>query len=285
MRRWTAWIVLGMVVLAAAGAGKAHMAVKSQTAAKSIDPKSELMKLEQSLWEANKSGDTTQLKVLIAADAAIYEEGERRTGDEFGGGAAPTVRSPKMTDVEATVLGAGAGIVRYSLPGEMSATGDDVPDGPQIVADTWQRKNGKWMLVFEMRTLLAPEPGVEEKRIRAVLEDQQAEWNRGDIDSFMKGYWNSPHTEFVTANGVVRGWQAVLDRYHKSYPGQAAMGTLAFSDLEVQMVSPTAALVTGAFQLQREKDTPGGTFTLLFRRFADGWKITSDHTSVKPEAK
>jgi ketosteroid isomerase-like protein len=279
MNRWLGCIVLGITVAGAT------WAAKSQEAVISNDTKSELMNMERSLWAARKSGDTARLKVLVDANAVIYEDGAKRTGSEFAERPVPMARAQKRADVEATMLGDGAGIVIYVLPDGMSATGEEMADGPQDVADTWHRKNGKWMLVFEMRTLLAPEPGVEEKRIRGVLEEQQAAWNRGDIDSFMKGYWNSQQTEFVTASGVVRGWQAVLDRYHKSYPGRAAMGSLAFSDLEIRLVSPTAALVTGAFQLQRENDAPGGTFTLLFRRFADGWKITGDHTSVKPAAK
>ena len=120
-----------------------------------------------------------------------------------------------------------------------------------------------------------PEPA-----IRAVLDAQVAAWNRGDVDAFMEGYWKSDSTEFVGANGIVRGWQAVLDRYRKSYPDREAMGTLAFSDVEVSPLCPTAALVTGHFHLQREKDQPSGVFTLVFRRFPEGWKIINDHTSA-----
>ena len=123
-------------------------------------------------------------------------------------------------------------------------------------------------------------PAHPEAAIRAVLDGQVAAWNRGDVDAFMEGYWKSESTEFVGANGIVRGWQAVLDRYRKAYPDRQAMGTLAFSDLEVNNLCPTAALVTGRFHLQREKDQPSGVFTLVFRKFPEGWKIISDHTSA-----
>jgi len=121
---------------------------------------------------------------------------------------------------------------------------------------------------------------IPEAAIRAVLGAQVADWNRGDVDAFMKSYWKSEATEFVGANGVVRGWQAVLDRYRKAYPDRQAMGTLTFSDLEVNVLCPTVALVTGHYHLQREKDQPSGVFTLVFRKFPEGWKIINDHTSA-----
>jgi len=119
-----------------------------------------------------------------------------------------------------------------------------------------------------------------ESQIRQVLAEQVGAWNRGDIDSFMEGYWKSPRTLFIGANGVMRGWQAVLDRYHRSYPNREAMGRLTFSNLEIQQECPRAALVIGEYQLQREKDHPSGVFTLSFRRFPEGWRIAVDHTTA-----
>lgn len=119
-----------------------------------------------------------------------------------------------------------------------------------------------------------------ESAIRAVLETQVAAWNRGDIDRFMEGYWKSANTEFVGAAGVTRGWQAVLDRYHKNYPDQKAMGRLSFSQLEVHMLCADAAFVTGEFHLERAHDNPEGVFTLNFRKFSEGWRIVADHTTA-----
>ncbi len=121
-------------------------------------------------------------------------------------------------------------------------------------------------------------------RIHAVLDAQVAAWNRGDVAAFMQGYWNSPDVEFVGANGITRGWRRVLDRYHKAYPDRAAMGHLDFSDIEVQSLGPDAALVVGQFHLQRQNDAPSGVFTLIFRKFPDGWKIIHDHTSQTASA-
>lgn len=116
--------------------------------------------------------------------------------------------------------------------------------------------------------------------IRAVLAEQEAAWNRGDIDAFMNGYWRSDETVFISGDGVTRGWQPVLEMYHKKYSDRAKMGTLNFSDLEVTMLGDDAALVHGRWALQREADKPHGRFTLIFRKTADGWRIVHDHTSA-----
>ena len=118
-----------------------------------------------------------------------------------------------------------------------------------------------------------------ENAIRKVMDDQASAWNRGDIDAFMQGYWRSPELKFVSGDRITRGWQQTLDNYKRSYPDKAAMGTLTFSDLEITVLSKDAGFVIGSWSLAREKDRPHGKFTLLFRKFKDGWRITADHSS------
>jgi ketosteroid isomerase-like protein len=115
--------------------------------------------------------------------------------------------------------------------------------------------------------------------IRSLLDQQTEAWNRGDIEAFMAAYWKSDETEFVGANGVSHGWQALLERYRKNYPDRKAMGRLSFSNLEIHMVCADAAYAIWQFNLDREDDRPTGFFTLNFRRFAEGWRIVADHTT------
>jgi ketosteroid isomerase-like protein len=116
--------------------------------------------------------------------------------------------------------------------------------------------------------------------ITAVLQEQQAAWNRADLAAFMQGYWNSPELTFAGSSGITRGWQPVLDRYRKNYPDQQAMGHLDFSALEVHPFGKDAAFVLGRWHLQRSSDDLGGIFTLVFQRFPQGWRIVHDHTSA-----
>ena len=118
--------------------------------------------------------------------------------------------------------------------------------------------------------------------IQSILTAQQDAWNRGDIDSFMNGYARAPSTVFVSEDEVRLGWETVRDRYHMRYSDRAKMGTLSFSEIEVTMLSPDAAVVLGRWKLKRENDEPHGRFTLIFKRLPAGWRIVHDHTSAAP---
>jgi ketosteroid isomerase-like protein len=114
--------------------------------------------------------------------------------------------------------------------------------------------------------------------IRAVLDAQAAAWNRGDIDGYMAGYAQSDDTMFVGTD-VTRGWTKVRDRYKAKYDSRAKMGTLVFSDLDLRPLGSDDVVVTGAWKLTRDADTPHGRFTLIFHRRPEGWRIVYDHSS------
>jgi ketosteroid isomerase-like protein len=118
--------------------------------------------------------------------------------------------------------------------------------------------------------------------IEHVLRVQQDAWNRHDLDGFMAGYWNSPQLTFFSGAAQREGWQATMDRYRATYasPGHE-MGKLEFSGLRIEMLGADSAFVRGAWQLTMpDGKTPQGLFTLVFRKFPEGWKIVHDHTSA-----
>ena len=115
--------------------------------------------------------------------------------------------------------------------------------------------------------------------IKKVMDDQTTAWNKGELESFMNGYWRSDKLKFVSGDRITYGWQPTLENYKKSYPTRDLMGTLTFSDLEIEVLSKEAAYVTGSWHLKREKDDPKGKFTLLWRKIAGRWLFVSDHSS------
>ena len=119
---------------------------------------------------------------------------------------------------------------------------------------------------------------------RALLADQQAAWNRADIDGFMQGYWHGPDLRFAGGDAYRSGWQETLERYRKSYPDAAAMGRLDFSLVEVRELSPVVVYVFGQWRLTRTIDVAGqvphGLFTLIVEKKDGAWAVTRDHTSA-----
>jgi len=114
-----------------------------------------------------------------------------------------------------------------------------------------------------------------------VLDEQQAAWNRGDIEAFMSGYEESDRTTFVGST-ITHGYKQVLEDYHRRYPTKEKMGQLTFSGLEIKLLGAEYASVIGKWNLERPAEAGGkvgGIFTLLFRKTPAGWKIILDHTS------
>jgi len=120
--------------------------------------------------------------------------------------------------------------------------------------------------------------------VENILRQQAGAWNRHDLEGFMSGYHNSPDLTFFSTGTATSGWQQTLERYRKSYQGEGhEMGKLEFSDLQVEEICPDAAFVRGSYQLTMSSGKAShGLFTLIFRRFPDGWKIVHDHTSSAP---
>jgi beta-aspartyl-peptidase (threonine type) len=125
--------------------------------------------------------------------------------------------------------------------------------------------------------------GNDSKAIERVLHTQQAAWNRHDLEGFMTGYWRSPELTFFSGAKEQKGWQATMDRYLAAYasPGHE-MGTLEFSGLRIEVLGQQAAFVRGEWKLtMSDGKKPHGLFTLVFRKFPEGWKIVHDHTSAE----
>jgi ketosteroid isomerase-like protein len=141
------------------------------------------------------------------------------------------------------------------------------------------------LLALSLPCLAAPPD--DPAAIRKIMTDQALAWTRGDVNSFMQAYEDSPETTFIGAQ-IGKGYERILHRYQQNYTNAAQMGHLTFSEIDVRMLpskcgAPEFALVTGRFHLERKEKGAAtkddGIFSLVWRRTATGWKIVLDHTS------
>lgn len=125
------------------------------------------------------------------------------------------------------------------------------------------------------------ETAAAESQIREMLQAQSDCWSQGNLDCFMQDYWKSDSLLFVGKSGLTYGWQKTLDNYRKSYPDASAMGKLTFTLKEMRPLSQDHMLVVGQWHLQREESLGDlqGHFSIILKRFPDGWKIIADHSS------
>lgn len=125
------------------------------------------------------------------------------------------------------------------------------------------------------------EAATSEGAIRAELDEQVAAWNRGDLKGYMNGYWHSPELTFFAGSRESSGWEAAYQRYRAAYPGRdKTMGRLEYSNLRVAVLSPETAFVRGGWQLTlKDGSQRRGLFTVVLRKFSEGWLIIHDHSS------
>ena len=148
------------------------------------------------------------------------------------------------------------------------------------------RQTAPLLLAFFAACSSSPVPGPadpasDREAVLALLHAQSDAWNRGDIDAFVTGYWQSEKLVFASGDKVNRGYHATLERYRKNYDTPEKMGKLKFRELTFESLTANQAVITGRWELRRAADNPGGVFTLILRKFPEGWRIVHDHTSSR----
>ena len=119
--------------------------------------------------------------------------------------------------------------------------------------------------------------------VTAVLEDQMAAWNRGDLAGYMAGYAKIDTLVFTSGGKVRTGWQATYDTYQTKYgKDPSTMGKLAFSITQVDSIGADGAVVLGTWTVTESAHPGTGVFSVILERRPEGWRIIHDHTSLAP---
>lgn len=107
-------------------------------------------------------------------------------------------------------------------------------------------------------------------------------WNQGDLDQFMKAYWNSDSLVFVGSRGATYGYLPTLESYKRGYPDTVTMGKLSYEIVDLRGIDCSTALMIGRFYLDREIGDMQGYYTLVWQKIEGTWVIVSDHSSGEP---
>jgi hypothetical protein len=128
-------------------------------------------------------------------------------------------------------------------------------------------------------SVVSPAQKNAREKILTLLDTQTQAWNRGDLEGFMKGYWENDSLRFIGKSGITYGYNNTLNNYKRGYPDTAAMGKLQFTILVVKKLSPRYYEVVGKWYLKRSIGDVSGHYTLLLRKINSKWVIVSDHSS------
>jgi ketosteroid isomerase-like protein len=136
-----------------------------------------------------------------------------------------------------------------------------------------------FIVVLLLASITAISQKSDADQIRTLLNKQIVEWNKGNIEGFMKGYWESDSLLFVGKSGPRYGYKNTLENYKKGYPDTAHMGKLSFDILNIKKISADHAFVLGRWKLKRSVGDAEGVYTLIMRKIKGRWVIIADHSS------
>jgi uncharacterized protein (TIGR02246 family) len=221
-------------------------------------------------------------------DIAYISRGKRQPGWDdtlahylkYYGGAPERRGALTFSEFDIQMLSADAAqlIARFGLVWEDGRT-----DGG-LFSGVVRKRDGKWVVTLNHVQAETPDPRdrndeAEKAAIVAVIRKMEAAWNRGDFEGYMEGFAN-PDVVFVSRGKFQSDWQGTLDHYVRDYgaPGTTP-GTLAFSDIKVELLAPDVAQLISNYRLDRPGNPQNGINTRLMRKRGGKWVIALNHVS------
>ena len=114
--------------------------------------------------------------------------------------------------------------------------------------------------------------------ISAVINEQVAAWNAGDMDRYMNTYWRNDSLMFI-GKEIEVGWELVSKNYRQFYPDAASMGKLDLEIVNLKRLSKFYYSVVGKWHLKWPTKEQRGISTFLFKKINNKWVIIQDHSS------
>jgi uncharacterized protein (TIGR02246 family) len=130
-----------------------------------------------------------------------------------------------------------------------------------------------------LRKISATESQKTEAAIRDIFEAGCAAWNRGDLDGYLRSYWDSDQTLWVSGGSLRRGREAIAAAYKSRFSNPLQMGKLTIADLEIEVLTSTDATAFGRWIPLMEGGPSRGFFTVRLKKVEGTWLFVSDHSS------
>lgn len=118
------------------------------------------------------------------------------------------------------------------------------------------------------------------QEVKQALEGQVAAWNRGDLETAMAFYWNSPEMLWISKTGTEKGYQEVYDMFLQDFPDRSKMGIYTCEPLHIEQISKEAVYFVFRWKIELDgKRLMGGVSSQLWKKKDGRWVVTSEHAS------
>ena len=116
--------------------------------------------------------------------------------------------------------------------------------------------------------------------IRANFSQQEACWNKGDLECYMEAYAPDGVIQTISRGGVTQGYQNILSGYKKNFPREK-MGQLRFDQIGYTRLTDEYYYVVGRFNLSYPPSDRQfqGWFSVVMKKIDGQWLMISDHSS------
>lgn len=123
--------------------------------------------------------------------------------------------------------------------------------------------------------------------VLALVQQQVAAWNRGDLETFCATYAEdavfvtppraaNPDAGVAASDGVTRGRAEVLARYKKRYPDGKAMGQLTIEPHDVRETKEAVSISAKWTLRYPDKPALSGNTVIVLVKTKAGWRIVHD---------
>jgi uncharacterized protein (TIGR02246 family) len=135
------------------------------------------------------------------------------------------------------------------------------------------------LLLVALALSVAAPPTIAEAAVGA-LEAQRAAWNRGDLESSLAAYCDTPEITWVNRSGVSRGFDEFAAAMRQEFADPVRMGRMELEVLDARQAGADGALVTLRWSISRgDERIMGGVSTQLWQPCRGRLRIVFEHAS------
>lgn len=136
------------------------------------------------------------------------------------------------------------------------------------------------LLLMTTLTAFTMPKGDAVQEVKQALEGQVSAWNKGDLETAMAFYWNSPEMLWVSKNGTEKGYREVYEMFLQDFTDRSQMGTYTYEPLHIEQVSEEAVYFVLRWKIELHgKQLMGGVSSQLWKKLGGRWVVTSEHAS------
>lgn len=120
-----------------------------------------------------------------------------------------------------------------------------------------------------------------QEEIKEILDRMFHAWNTEDLVGWLAPYSRSEDMRWSMKGRWYKGWSSMEREYSRGYP-PGAMGIIAMTDLEIQIVEPAVAIALYHWTHTLPTQQIAGSTTQVFHEIDGRWQCIHENSARVP---